>query len=417
LRVCIHRGTHEIGDTCVEIESQGKRIVLDVGLPLDADPADVPLPPVPGFCGPDDSLLGVFISHPHQDHYGLAHKLPAGTPILIGPAARRILEAASLFVPGGITFDKTIDLQDRHPITLGPFKLTPFLVDHSAYDAYALLVEADGQRLFYSGDFRGHGRKAKLFERLIADPPQNIDVLLMEGTTLGRSDAAQQYPTEADLERKLVELIRSTAGMVLVWCSGQNIDRLVTVFRACRRTSRQFIADMYTASVLRAIGNPKLPQPGFEGFRVFLPSSQKLTVIRKRLFGHAASFKAARIYPEKLAAEACRSVMLFRPSLMNDIEQAQCLDGASLVYSLWEGYLQQNAASPCLEWLGRHGIRLTHCHTSGHAPMPDLKRLAKVLAARMLVPIHSVQPEGYRRFSCSVHPTSDGRWWEVGTCQ
>jgi len=34
VRICIHRGTMEIGGTCVEIESQAKRIVLDVGLPL-----------------------------------------------------------------------------------------------------------------------------------------------------------------------------------------------------------------------------------------------------------------------------------------------------------------------------------------------------------------------------------------------
>jgi ribonuclease J len=36
---------------------------------------------------------------------------------------------------------------------------------HSAYDAYSLLIGADGQRLFYSADFRGHGRKAALFEQ------------------------------------------------------------------------------------------------------------------------------------------------------------------------------------------------------------------------------------------------------------
>jgi len=37
-----------------------------------------------------------------------------------------------------------------------------FLVDHSAYDAYALLVEADGERLFYSGDLRDVGGGVKV---------------------------------------------------------------------------------------------------------------------------------------------------------------------------------------------------------------------------------------------------------------
>ena len=46
MQVCIHRGTKEIGGTCVEIESQDKRLVLDVGLPLDAPDADTfPLHP------------------------------------------------------------------------------------------------------------------------------------------------------------------------------------------------------------------------------------------------------------------------------------------------------------------------------------------------------------------------------------
>jgi hypothetical protein len=52
--------------------------------------------------------------------------------------------------------------------------------------------------------------------------------------------------------------------MALVWCSGQNIDRLVTVMQACIKTGRQFILDMYTAHVLRATGNERLPQAGWE---------------------------------------------------------------------------------------------------------------------------------------------------------
>ena len=58
------------------------------------------------------------------------------------------------------------------PVEIGPFRVTPYLVDHSAFDAYSLLVEADGKRVFYSGDFRGHGRKGKLFEAMVTRPPK-----------------------------------------------------------------------------------------------------------------------------------------------------------------------------------------------------------------------------------------------------
>jgi ribonuclease J len=413
MRVCIHRGTHEIGGTCVEIESQGKRIVLDVGLPLDAEPADVPLPAVPGFDRPDSSLLGVIISHPHMDHYGLAHKLPSGTPILIGQAAQRILEAASVFVPGEVRMDNTTPLQDGKPIPLDPFTITPFLVDHSAYDAYALLVEADGQRLFYSGDIRGHGRKSKLFERLVSQPPKSINCLLMEGTTIGRAGLDDQYPTETDLERQFEELFRKTIGLSLVWCSGQNIDRLVTIYRAARHVKKQLIVDMYTASVLREIGNPKLPQPGFEGFRVFLPWSQKQTIIRGKLFSFAKSFHSARIYPENLAGEAARSVMLFRPSMIKDLEKAKCLKDAQMIYSLWGGYLKQDRQRRFLDWLEQNGIPMEHCHTSGHAPLADLQRLAKALAPEVLVPIHSFETHKFGALFENVVLAQDGCAFEL----
>ncbi len=40
----------------------------------------------------------------------------------------------------------------------GPFTVKPWLTDHSACDAPMLLIEAAGQRIFYSGDFRWHDR-------------------------------------------------------------------------------------------------------------------------------------------------------------------------------------------------------------------------------------------------------------------
>jgi ribonuclease J len=388
MRVCIHRGTAEIGGTCVEIESQGKRLVLDAGLPLDSAVEAIELHPISGFESPDPLLLGIVISHPHQDHYGLAHRLPPETVFVIGKAAQSILEAAEVFSPSGITLGaNVIHMEHRKSVRLGPFTLTPYLVDHSAYDAYATLVEADGQRLFYSGDLRGHGRKFKLFNQLVADPPRNVDVLLMEGTTIGRANTEEGFPTEVELELRLVDIFRETKGMPLVWCSGQNIDRLVTIFRACKRSGRQFIVDMYTAHVLRATGNARIPQASWNGMSVFLPYFQKRRIIRRRAFDVSTSYKPWRIYPEELTEAAPRSVMLFRPSMMRDVEGAGCLNGARLIYSMWAGYLEREENQPLFEWLSRHGVGLEQVHTSGHASLADLRRLRRAFGEALVVPI------------------------------
>ena len=109
MRICIHRGSREIGGTCIEVEAQGHRLVLEVGLPLDTLDTEGLLPPIAGFRETDETLLGLVISHPHQDHYGLAKYLRPEPPVFMGAAARRILEAATIFTPGGVTFPKAFE--------------------------------------------------------------------------------------------------------------------------------------------------------------------------------------------------------------------------------------------------------------------------------------------------------------------
>ena len=182
MRVRIHRGARQIGGSAIEVEASGKRLLLDCGLPLDADPEDdTLLPDMPGLRTEDASLLGIILSHGHRDHWGLIPKARADIPVLMGAATERILCAAAPFVPGAVTMQAAGHLADGQPLTLGPFTVTPYLVDHSAFDAYALLVEANGKRLFYSGDLRAHGRKHALFDRMLRHPPAAIDAMLMEG--------------------------------------------------------------------------------------------------------------------------------------------------------------------------------------------------------------------------------------------
>jgi ribonuclease J len=413
MRVCIYRGTQEVGGTCIEVEASGKSLVLDVGLPLDAEDSIQNLPPVRGFLEKNENLLGVVISHPHQDHYGLSKYLPAESKIFMGAATERILKAATLFTPSGVSFKNVAHLESARPLSVGPFTITPYLNDHSAYDAYSLLIAADGRRLFYSGDFRGHGRKAGAFQRLLKHPPRDVDVLLMEGTTIGRSGAGAKFQTEQQLEACFMRHIRKTKGIVLAWTSGQNIDRLVTIFKACKKSGRWLILDLYTAEILRATGNPNLPQGFWNGIRVFLPASQKRQVIRNKQFALVDRYTTNRIYPEDLAKKAANSVLIFRPSLTRDLDKAKCLEGAQLIYSLWGGYLKQERMRPFHEWLKAHQIPLTTCHTSGHASLNDLRKYAKAIAPKMLVPIHSFETKRFEEFFANVQRKRDGEWWEM----
>ncbi len=418
MRLCIHRGTKEIGGTCIEVEAQGKRLVLDVGLPLDAPDdegaREALLPAVPGFRDRDDSLLGIVISHPHMDHYGLAWHVRPEVPIYIGEHAHNILAAASPYVPYGRAFADPHFIENRTPLEIGPFRVTPYLVDHSAFDAYALLIEADGKRVFYSGDFRAHGRKRRLFAKMIADPPGDIDVLLMEGTTIGRDGPAEGFTSEMDLERDFVKAFRETRGMHFVWTSSQNIDRLVTIFRAAKQTGRVLLIDLYTAVVLEATGRDSIPQSGWADVKLYIPHSQRVFIKRKRLFDDLERHKANRVFPEDLPDLVAKgAVMLFRPMAMSDRGVQAVLEGAALTYSMWEGYLEEDSSRRVLDWLDDHGIHWRIVHTSGHASVADLKRFAVALAPRSLVPIHSFETSRFGDFFDNVIRRDDGEWWEA----
>ncbi len=415
MKIRIHRGAHEVGGSCVEVESStGARILLDLGRPLSARAHDdVPLPDVRGLREPDPSLLGIVVSHPHADHIGLIADVATEVPVYLGREATAILAAAAFFSPLGFRLQPAGFLVDRTPLTLGPFTVTPYLADHSAFDSYSLLVEVDGRRLFYTGDLRAHGRKAQLFERLLADPPPGIDVLMCEGTSV-RADGAgddERFRTETELEDELVALAGATAGAVAVFGSAQNLDRLVTAYRAVRRIGRQLVVDLYAATVAAA-SRPTIPQAGFPDLRIYVPQRQRIRVKQSGEFARVAAIRGVRIFDEELATQPGRFVHYLPTSTAAELLRSRALgpDGLAL-WSMWDGYLTEPSGVAFRTLLQAAGVPLGDLHTSGHASVPDLQRLAAALNARTLVPIHTEAAGRFPALFDRVVPRSDGEWW------
>ena len=413
MRVRIHRGAHEVGGSCIEVEASDSRIILDVGRPLGALRDEfVPLPDVTGLREPDPSFLGLIISHGHQDHWGLIDQVTNNVPVYIGEATHGILKEAAFF-SAGVRLDPAGFLRHRDSFPLGPFTITPFLNDHSAFDTYSLLIEADGRRLFYSADLQAHGRKAGIFEEFVRKPPIGVDVLLMEGTNLRQQGDPKSGKTEQEIENDLIQTFKATTGIVLAMYSAQNIDRLVTMFRACIQAGRHLVVDLYAASIAAATANPNIPKAGFEKLLVYVPLRQRIRVKESREFERVAGVKTVRIFPEELAARAPELVLSFRTSMMSEVQGARCLSGASAVWSMWPGYLEQPGQRHLLSFLERHQIPLHTHHASGHAYVSDLQRWARAIAPGRLVPIHTFAPDRFGEFFENVELHRDGEWWKV----
>ena len=248
---------------------------------------------------------------------------------------------------------------------------------------------------------------------MIAHPPEDIDVALMEGTTIGRAGTDEAFATEDDLEREFIRTFRETKGLHFVWTSSQNVDRLVTIFRSAKRTGRVLLIDLYTAIVLEATGRDSIPQSGWADVKLYIPHRQRVFIKEKGLFDDLGRHRANRIFPEALPGLASRAVMLFRPVAMSDNGVKKVLNGAALTYSMWEGYLKQESSRRVLNWLKIHGVPRRTIHTSGHASVADLKRFAAAVAPRALVPIHSFVTGRFGDFFDNVVQRDDGEWWEA----
>ena len=244
------------------------------------------------------------------------------------------------------------------------------------------------------------------------EPPGHVDVLLLEGTNI-RDGAGATGLSERDVEERCVELFEETDGMVLACYSPQNVDRLVSLFRAAKRSGRTLVMDLYAATMTRAAGRATIPQADWDGVRVFIPLSQRIKIKQAGEFERVAWVREHRLFPEDLAGRAADLVMTFRGSMAGELDGTGCLDGAHAVWSMWSGYLDQPSGTKLRRWLEARAIGLSVLHSSGHASTADLQRFASAVNAKEVVPVHTRQSSRFPELFANVRERADGEWWTV----
>jgi ribonuclease J len=392
---------------------RGTRVLLDLGMPLQApDGGDFPrgtpqrpteeliaegvLRDIPGVYSHDPTapaVAAVVLTHSHLDHYGLAHHAHPGIPVYGSEGTIAVLEVGRVFFPEAALPKDLRRFPAGETLRFGGLSVTAIPVDHAAPDSRALLCEADGQRLLYTGDLRAHGRTGFRFENLLADERvRGVDWLLVEGTTLGSSGGSHGLRSEADVEEALLELARAERDkLVAVAASGQNLDRLVSCFRAAKRAGRQLVVDAYQAYVLLKLKtlSPNIPQVDWEGVRVKFAHHQVQRLEDAGLMGLARQMsRQGRLSTEELAATPGRFLMCTRGSYgVTNLLDVLGADRVVLVWSLWRGYWERGGGMR--PWAERHGVEPRFIHSGGHAWPGDLERLVAAIGAGETVWVHT----------------------------
>ncbi len=386
MNIHIHRGQNQIGGSIIEISDDKTRLFFDIGINLD-ESDEVEVPEIDGlFCGVPN-CDGVFISHYHSDHIGLAEKLLGGVPVFMGEKAYGILSAAADYREKQLPF-KPQYIYDNVKIVIGEFTITPFLCDHPAFDSYMFLIENGGKTILYTGDFRANGRLD--FDALLADLP-TVDVLITEGTTLTRE--GQENIQEELLEEIAINYIRDKSGPVFMMMSAQNIDRLVTAQNIADQTDRVLLQDIYTARIAKSCDVLS------DKARVFMTGGDKQ-------YEQLQQFSAGKI--GKYEISKTPFIMCIRQSMKNYLSKLNDLvnfeDGV-LFYGMWKGYMEQPKMKEFLDWMVSKGVKIHILHTSGHADANTIDTIIKKVQPNRIIPVHTENAEWFNKYKASISVT------------
>lgn len=374
MNIVIHRGTHQIGGCITEISTDKTRIFIDMGSELPDENGDQQEETllVDGVTQGNRACDAVFFTHYHGDHIGGLSEILDGVPLYMGEAGKAIylilqnrlrngnpkqVERINTFIAG-------------EKIVINDIAITPYWVDHSAYDAYMFLIEADGKRILHTGDFRNHGFRGKGLLPMMKHYVGQVDVLITEGTQLSRNPFGTM--TEQALQLKAKKLLKDYK-YVFVSCSSTNIDRIAAFYAATPR-GRYFLCDYYQLDVIKMARK-------YAGVHSSLYQFEKAMTLGNNL---------------KSSMEKRGFCMLVRSG--NQFKNTMAYykenhpDETLIIYSMWEGYLKQknNPLGAMLEGFKN----IEYLHTSGHATRQAIIDVCNTTAPRIgIIPIHSEKPE------------------------
>ena len=246
---------------------------------------------------------------------------------------------------------------------------------------------------------------------MVNNPPKNIDCLLMEGSTLGRED--KLYKTEEEVKERLKKILLERKNIIFLFASSQNIDRIVSAYRACREADSIFVIDIYTAFILNKLKpvSEKIPQYNWKNVRVKFFLNHKKALEQAGYDDLLNTFSKRKIQMPEINKNKNRILMLARsnaifPLILNKIKDVA---GAKIAYSMWEGYLSKEFKAFCRD----KGLTIEHVHTSGHAMLGDLKTFASTMNPNVLVPIHTFEPDSYPKIFKNVRVLNDGEVFDL----
>jgi ribonuclease J len=372
----------EVGLNMWALEWEGQVLVVDAGLMFPHEEmlgVDLVLPDPTYLLDPARNVLGIFLTHGHEDHIGglpfLLRRLKApvyGTPLTLGLAKPRLRELRVLAEADL----REVRIGDR--VQLGPFRVETVAVCHSIPDSAALSIETPVGRVFYTSDFKleqdpplGRGTDVERFRRL---GQEGVLLLLSDSTN---SEREGHSGSERDLTPEFERIFQEAPGRIVVATFASNIHRIQQVItlaaahgRRVAVAGRSLRNAFHTA---RELGYLQVP----EGLTIRLAEANT----ESRLVLLTAGSQGEPVSALSRFASLRHQAVNVRAGDWVVISARPIPGNERLVFHTINNLYRNGAERVLYSEVG-------HVHVSGHAHRDELREVIEMIHPRFFIPVH-----------------------------
>ncbi len=326
-----------------------------------------------------DRLLGLVLTHAHEDHLGAVPYLwqrlgcPIwATPFTVSILTRKLREAG---LDGQVPIH-TVPLGGR--VTIGPFDVELVTVTHSIPEPNALAIRTPLGTIVHTGDW-------KFDPAPVVGPLSDEEALRKlgdEGVLAIVCDSTNVFTpgvsgSEADLEKTLTDLIGESEGRVAVACFASNVARLETIAKAAAAVGRDVVL---AGRSLRRMDEAARENGYLAGTRAFLDEDAAGWLPRERtVIICTGSQGEPRAALSRIAA--------------GDHPRVELEDGDTVIFSSRVIPGNEIAIGKLQNDLVRRGIEIItwrdhHVHVSGHPARDELMKMYQLVRPRIAIPVH-----------------------------
>lgn len=381
MRIIPLGGIGEIGRNMTVFEINGKLLIVDCGVlfPEEHQPGvDVILPDFGYIKDRLDDIVGLVLTHGHEDHIGgvpYLLRMRADIPIL-GSSLTLAFVEAKLKEHRMSPYTMTVREGDREK--LADFDLEFIAVNHSIPDALAVVIKSPAGSILHTGDFKmdqipldGRITDLRAFARL---GEEGLDLFLCDSTN---ADVPGFTPLEKDIGPVLEDVIARAKQRVIVASFSSHVHRVQQVIDAAVANNRKVAlvgrSMVRNMQIANELGYLEVP----EGAVIELKDALSLD-------HDQVVFMSTGSQGEPMA------VLSRMVSLEHEIEIAEG-DTVILASSLIPG--NENAVYRVIDGLTKLGANVIHkgnakVHVSGHAAAGELLYVYNILKPKNVMPVH-----------------------------